>query len=485
MPVFATHTLDINTLPQEFYIPVYNGLDNCLTYEVNEIMSPLAEGNFIYDFERALQAPVMEMQLRGFRIDPIAREEALKLTKQKLTATLGVLTRLCNYPINPNSGDQLRNLFYNQFGLKPVKRYYKGEVASPMDRKVLESFRHHLYAAPITNAVLLARDLVKIIQVLETDIDLDWRWRCSYNIAGTTTGRFSSSKSGIGTGSNFQNITEDLRRIFIADPGYKLCGIDGEQAEARFVGWFCGITFNDWRYLNAAESGDLHTYVTRLVYPDWPWTGDLSKDRKLAERTFHRHFTFRDASKRLAHGTNYLGQPDNMARQTQIPLPLVRDFYDRYMTAFECIDKMHKFIISQLQTKRRLTSMMGRPRDFFDRPNDPETWRAAVAFMFQSSTSDYINLGLWRIWRYMGLRVQILSQLHDAVYFQFRTDDDERDVVREALDLMQIKLRHNDREFYIPCEAQTGFNWGHKWKLDSKGNKYEANPKGLDKVKWD
>jgi DNA polymerase I-like protein with 3'-5' exonuclease and polymerase domains len=47
--------------------------------------------------------------------------------------------------------------------------------------------------------------------------------RTSYNIAGTRTGRLSSSFSEFGaSGTNFQNIEERLREIFVADPGHKL-----------------------------------------------------------------------------------------------------------------------------------------------------------------------------------------------------------------------------------------------------------------------
>lgn len=491
MPLIAAHTLDVNSGST----PVYCGMDASLTYEIKDALrrSGAANNTLIYDFERAMQAPALEMMLRGFRVDPSARDLATRRTREKLDACKRVLNALAraiwDKDINPNSGEQLKDLFYKHMGIAPIKRYVKGVLTFPMDRKALEQLEDYFYARPFVYAVLLARDLTKTLQVLETEIDDDWRWRCSYNIAGTTTGRWSSSKSAAGTGSNSQNITDELRRIFIADEGQKICGLDGEQAEARDVGWFCGTILGDWSYLNMIEAGDPHTYVARICWPELPWNGDIKKDRMIAERSFYRHFTYRDATKRLGHGTNYLGKPTTMSHNTKIPLQTVRVFQQRYFDAFPCIPKMHLWIASEIQTKGCLTNFFGRRRDFFDRTKDEETIRSAVAYMFQSSTGDRLNLGLWRIWKEMGLRVQVLAQLHDGLYFQYRLADNENEIIAQAKRLAEdIPLTHtlpdgSVRVFKVPYDSVTGFNWSHRYRRREDGSVEDWNPNGLDKFR--
>ena len=493
MPLIALHEL----APDRGGIPVYNGKDALQTHAINTRTREEFAGQerLIYEFELGLQAPALEMMQRGFRVDPWAREVALESTRIKRKAAINVLSRLVDGLIPdykqsfnargdwtlPNSKTQLPELFYKHLGLAPLKTYYDGIEKTPMDRKILERLEDHFYARPFVNAILLIRDLEGILEVLETEINSDWRWRCSYNIAGTSTGRWSSSKSGTGMGSNFQNITEELRRIFIADPGYKLCGIDLEQAEAREVGWFCGVTFGDWSYLNMIEAGDPHTYVARMCWPELDWNGDLKKDRKIAERKFYRHFTYRDATKRLSHGSNYLGKPPTMSAHTKIPLSTVRKFQERYFKSFPCIPRMHQHIAFELQTKGFLVNAFGRRRDFFDRAKSDETLKGAVAYMFQSATGDRLNLGLWRIWKKMGTRVQLLAQLHDALYFQFRLDDNENEIIEQAMELVRVELRHKGRSFIIPGEAQVGFNWAHRFRLREDGSLDDWNAKGLDK----
>lgn len=507
MPTIAAHELTIDQLKNLGILkdPAYNGFDNCITFQVDEARQRLGRNDtLIYDFEIAMQAAALEMMLRGFLVDKFSREDAIVLTtnkKDQVERIIKALVTAVQGTYNAKltgSPKQLINLFYNLMKLDPITKTVNGELKYPMDRETLEKIEakgedqdsrtNYKFARPIIKSILFFRDLRKTLQVLETEIDNDWRWRCSYNIGGTTTGRWSSSKSPFGTGSNFQNINEELRRIFIPDPGYKLYGIDKSQSEARDVGWFCGTTLGDWTYLDACESGDLHTAVTRLLYPEKSWSGDLKKDKSIAQQRFYRKFTYRDASKRLAHASNYFGKPKEISRQTRIPLPLVESFQQRYFSAFPCIAKMHQWIIQHVQRHRYLVNSFGRRRDFFDRPESYETIKSAIAYMFQSATGDCLNLGLWRLQKHMHQRIQILSQLHDAVYFQAKipdSDADEQALLRDCLNLVQVTQTdpRSGRRMTIPAEVSGGFNWAHRFRLDESGNLEDWNPRGLVEIR--
>jgi hypothetical protein len=141
-------------------------------------------------------------------------------------------------------------------------------------------------------------------------------------------------------------------------------------------------------------------------------------------------------------------------------------------------------IATELQTKGYLINAFGRRRDFLDRSDTDETLRSAVAHMFQSSTGDRTNLGLWKMWYYMGDRIQLLSQLHDAIYWQSRIDDDEEEICATAKALFETPLYDpkSGRKFIVPGEIQGGFNWAHRYKLDEEGNLVDWNPRGLDKI---
>ena len=90
----------------------------------------------------------------------------------------------------------------------------------------------YLLARQIVRHIITMRELGKKISMLKTEIDPDGRMRTSYNIAGTSTGRFSSSYSEFGTGGNLQNVEESLRSIFISDPGFKFAKFDAKSGES-------------------------------------------------------------------------------------------------------------------------------------------------------------------------------------------------------------------------------------------------------------
>src|SRR5262245_20740338 len=130
--------------------------------------------------------------------------------------------------------------------------------------------------------------------------------RCSYNVAGTETGRWSSSEDPFGDGDNLQNWTKKMRRCVVADEGYKIFSIDYSQAESFVVGGCAVRDGRDKNYLEMCRSGDLHTAVCKEVWPNLGWTGDMGKDREIAEQPFYFALSYRDTEKRFGHGTNYI-----------------------------------------------------------------------------------------------------------------------------------------------------------------------------------
>lgn len=398
---------------------IYNGLDAAVTLEIfQSIHSQLDNVTAAtYHFSRSLQNPALDMRCRGVLVDQYERAKVIREFSEELTHLESRLNQLLleglDVVLNWRSPAQLKTLFYEILGIPPVVR--RGKIT--VDRDALERLQSYFFAEPIISYILAMRDLAKKIGVLRTDIDSDGRMRTSYNIAGTTTGRFSSSLSDFGTGTNLQNIEEKLRRIFIADPGMKFAYIDLEQAESRLVGAIEWNLFRDGRYLDACESGDLHTSVCKLAWPTLPWTGSLSSDRKVAETPFYRQHSHRHMAKVLGHGTNYNGQPYTMAKHTKLKQSVIAEFQARYFAAFPAHQRWHSAVAAELLETGYLISLTGRKRWFFGRRNDPATIREAIAFDPQGSVGDILNKGMLKVW---NLNIcELLLQVHDAILVQY------------------------------------------------------------------
>lgn len=474
-------------------VQAYCGLDVCVTLEVmerlREMYGPRLAGT-TYAFSRALQAPALDMSLRGIRLDATLRDDAVeRLTglQVHLEARLNELSRaICDRPLNPKSPKQIIELFTEDMRLPPVWKSDKGVRKLSADEDALEKYAQYLYARPIVAHITAIRSLAKQIERLTTGVSAaTGRMHTSFGIGSTDTGRFSSSKFVDGSGGNLQNVSRDdledehnisIRRIFIADKGQVLFSLDREQSESREIGYMIGLLFDDWGYLDAQEAGDTHTMVARLTWTDdLPWTGKDREDRALAEKPFHRKGSRRQLAKILAHGSNLYGKPFTLARETYTTEALVERFQSRYFGRFPGIPRFHRWVAQQLQQKRELTTIFGRRRGFFDRTDDDATLRKAIAYLPQSATADRTNLGLYRVWANMRNDIQLLLQVHDSIVFQAPLTSDLEAIVQKAIELTEVALTSpSGRRYVVPGEMKWGFNLG---------NASEENPRGLRKWK--
>lgn len=449
---------------------VYNGLDCCVTAEVLDAMLPQLDPTTeaTYAFSRALQGPALEMSLRGVRVDQHRRAEVIDEFYEKIEHLERNLERIVLEGIglphfNWRSNADLQLLFYDRLGIPVIRKQGRPTV----DRNALEKMEAYTVARPIIAHMSAMRELAKKISVLKTKVDSDGRIRTSYNIAGTDTGRFSSSFSAFGTGGNLQNVEESLRSIFIADPGYKFAKCDAKSGESFVVGAIEWNLFNDPTYLEACESGDPHTAVARICWPNLGWTGDLKRDKGIAEQPYYRHYTYRFMCKKLGHGSNYGGKPATLAQQSKLPIEVVIAFQPKYFAAFPAHQRWQEHVDSTLRTAGHLISLTGRKRWFFGRRNDPDTLRAAIAFDPQCSLADIVNRALLHIWRQNY--VSIVMHDHDALTFMYPAEVEDTIIPRIMQDLIQPIQLKNGRTLAIPYDCKVGWNKGD---FDARSNPY-------------
>lgn len=452
---------------------IYNGLDCCVTREVWDAEKPQFDDTTraTYEFSKALQAPVIEMKCRGIRVDRAKVSEVLDELYDKLDRLERQLERIVLEGVgmpgfNWRSHRDLQTLFYDRLQIPPILKWGKPTT----DRNAREKLEGYTVAKQIVMHLNAMAELGKKISVLKTEIDPDGRIRTSYNIAGTDTGRFSSSFSEFGTGGNLQNIEESIRPIFIADPGYKWAKCDAKSGESFVVGAIEWNLFDDGRYLEACETGDPHTAVARICWPHLPWTGDFKRDKAIAESPYYRHYTHRFMCKKLGHGSNYGGRADTLAAQAKLPLEVVRAFQPLYFSAFPAHQEWHAWLEQELAQTGYLISVGGRKRWFFGRRTDPDTIRAALAYDPQETLARVVNQAMLHVWRHFP-HVSVMMHDHDALTFQYPEAQEDEILSTLLPALVQPITLRNGRTLAIPYDCEVGWNKGH---YDAR-----SNPNGL------
>lgn len=457
---------------------VYCGLDANLTRELHDKLLPQLETVAdIYRFERLLLGPVLTMMSRGLRVS----EEQLKSTTEDLEARIKKAEVCFNTliqgvfgvdPTKDKKGKPTKVKFYNS-PVKLTSLFFewldipKGSLTT--DKKSIESMgKNYIRSIPFCNLLLYIRDLTKKLEVLKTGLAPGHRLAGSYNIGGTSTGRFSSSEHPLRHSRNMQNFDPELRRICIADEGRIFINIDLKRAEAVGVAFLSG----DESYIKASQESDIHTFVAHKVF-------GIPNDRKAADEKYLGDFTYRDMAKRGSHGTNYFGTPKTMASHLRTRIDVMENFQRFYYRAFPGIRTWQASICADLQREELdeqgnrkpvfITTPLGRRRQFWSRQWDEATWREAIAYCPQSLISDINKIGMYKVWHEFEPEVWLHAEGHDSILLSVKKGE-EAQWIPKLLELLKTPVKVNGRTMLLQHEVKTGLNWG---------DYSEENPHGL------
>lgn len=452
---------------------LYNGLDAAITAQLLPVMLDKLNDNHAraYADNRRVLALCLELSTKGLPVDQHPLAELLWQLEKDENRALRRLHQFCAAldapPINPRSPKEVPWLFYEHLGLPPIYEYDRKTKQRKItsDHKALEKLRaQYPIAIPLVNAILSFRESSKMAAVFKRGLEPRGSvLRCNFSPTGTETGRLSSQQNPYGRGTNAQNLTDRVRQAIAAPDGYALLNLDLKTAESIAVGYISG----GGAYLEACQSGDLHTDVCRGTWKDLGWTGDLKHDRALAEQNAYRHFSWRDLAKREGHGTNYYGTPTGISHEVGIPKPLVEEFQRGYFSAFPEIPAWHREIIARIQRDGVIVTAVGRERRFWGRPDDAATHREAIAYHPQSLVGYVMNEGLVRgqQWCLQHLRTRnrliadLRAQVHDSGLFLIPIDILD-DVAVELAKVMTVPVDFGRLgSMLIPFDFSVGKRW--------------------------
>jgi uracil-DNA glycosylase family 4 len=193
---------------------VYNCKDCCVTYElVDKLSRELDETSSRRGYEIDMQSlPIaLDMMLSGVKFD----YEAASLRYAELEYEAECLSKLIaarfGREINTKSPKQMKELLYDELKLPP--QLNQGKVSSNVDAMLALAAK---FPEKIELMMMLKNRQLRTKQsFFDIDVGKDGRVHAGYNVAGTETGRWSSSSSILG-GRNLMNIPEDCRDVYIA-----------------------------------------------------------------------------------------------------------------------------------------------------------------------------------------------------------------------------------------------------------------------------
>src|SRR6266850_823002 len=278
---------------------IYCGKDSINTHIISEKQDAEMIEAGVADLYNNEVAPSIliykNLDITGIKIDNTQKLKLLEKYQSLYELNLDKLRILANNKrLNPRSPKQVGVLIYEELKF-PVhyKTNEEGRKAYKTDKETLDDlFIHHSdKVGPLGSAliarVIVCRKLAKVIEYITTPLHPDNRFRGSYNLAGTETGRSSCSKT-IDERLRFEDeitsakprkveklgrslqtiskhgfhidedifddfedheIANDLRSMFVPSRNCVFIEGDGNAAEARIV----AVLAEDWELLESFD----------------------------------------------------------------------------------------------------------------------------------------------------------------------------------------------------------------------------------------
>lgn len=237
------------------------------TYKLFHHFKPILEKDGLWKVYTEAELPFVvvlkDIERRGIKVDlKYLKELGVKLDKEIAEAQAEVY-KAAGGEIDINSPKQLRELLFGKMQLDLPKEYKtpKGEVSTNV---AAMNYLADTMGVPIAKMILKCRELGKINSTYVRGL-LDRHKKgiihASFKQHGTVTGRLSSANP------NLQNIPRradelNIRKAFVARPGYVFINSDYSQIELRMMAWFS----KDPAMLKIYEDGgDIHQATADAV----------------------------------------------------------------------------------------------------------------------------------------------------------------------------------------------------------------------------
>ncbi|NIN68856.1 MAG: hypothetical protein GTO63_30055 [Anaerolineae bacterium] len=440
----------------------YNAKDCCNTTVIRDAQDPELDefdARDTFNFEMSLLAPYAEATIKGVRADIALLDKLAAQTTEQIKVVQAMLDESLGQQINVKSPKQVKKVVYEDLGLP--RRTRKGKLTTQQD--VLMDLAAKTDSPELLMVVRLRRlHKVKSNYATRKILDEDERVRCSWNIAGTKSGRPSSSKTLWDSGTNLANQPKRrgsiFRRVFIPDPGKTFYVYDLAQAESVVV----AFESNDLMEIEWFEQGlDSHRMLAAVCLDKDP--DDITDSERYKFKRSHHAFNYRMGAIKFMYVVNEdfdetgVGITAEEARQIKELYHIHRPTLQTWWSAIVREARENGGTLQNLAPSNRKRTFIEQWSD--DLINDMISWRP------QSTVADVEHNAVIQYWQDEEMaelraagKVDFLLQQYDGGVWQI-DDDLGDDVIQKIAQFHLCELNSNGRRFTIPVEIKKGKTW--------------------------
>ncbi len=367
-----------------------------------------------HEIELPLSRALYDMEREGFLAD---RDELTRLGGA-YAARIAELTEkihaYAGYPVNINSPKQLGELLFDKLGLSAGRKTSRGYST---DAETLEALAE---AHPVVPLILEHRKYSKLngtyIEGLLRQQGPDGRIHTSFDQTAAATGRISSLEPNLQNIPVRSDLGREIRRAFIARPGWMLIDADYSQIELRVLAHMS----DDPVMIDAFLKGqDIHKRTAAEVY-------GVPLDQVTP--------AMRSAAKAVNFGIVYGISDFGLARNIGVSRKQAAEFIQRYLTRYAGIHRFMESAVAEGKLNGYVTTLFGRRRylpELSSANYNVRSFgeRAAMNSPIQGTAADIIKLAMVEVHRALsaeGLRSKLILQVHDELIVESPPEEIER-----------------------------------------------------------
>ncbi|WP_306569956.1 DNA polymerase I [Faecalispora jeddahensis] len=405
------------------------------------------EQNGQLDLLKKIELPLAKvlagMETVGFAVDAAGIEEYGKGLQTRIDEIQSRIYEQVGYEFNVNSPKQLGQALFEKLGLHTGKKTKSGYSTNA---EVLESLR---YDHPAVEMILEYRGLTKLKSTycdgLLKVIGQDGRIHSSFNQTETRTGRISSTEP------NLQNIpvrTEqgrELRRFFIARPGWVLVDADYSQIELRVLAHVA----DDKNMIEAfRENADIHRSTAAQVF-------------RMPEEMVTP--IMRSRAKAVNFGIVYGIGAFSLSKNIGVTRKEADDYIKAYLAHYDGVRSYMNHVVELAKERGYAETLFGRRRYLPELTSSNFNLRSfgervAMNMPIQGTAADIIKIAMIRVAERLTrekMQAQLILQVHDELIVEAPQEE------AEAAAKLLTEEMQNAVSLSVPmlAEAKIGKTW--------------------------
>lgn len=387
-----------------------------------------------------------KMEDAGIKVETKPLEKLSADLEKRLNKIRQEAKNLAGEDFNLNSPKQLQIILFEKLKIdnKAIKKTKTGYSTADLELQKISDT--HLIVPLIQEYRELSKLVSTYTNALPKLINKDTgRIHTKYQQAVAATGRLSSAEPNLQNIPTHSDAGREIRRAFVATPGYQLLSLDYSQIELRLAAHFS----NDKKLLNAFKNKqDIHRTTAAQI-----------NEIPLEEVTHQMRFE----AKAINFGILYGQGPHGLSQNAHIPYQKAREFIAKYFSVYPGVKKMvDKFIADA--SERGYTQTLGGRKRYLPELNSSNpiarrsAERMAINTPIQGSAADLIKLAMINIDKKISGQeedIRLLLQIHDELIFEIKNDRLNywlpllKDLMESALDL----------KVPIVVESSIGTSW--------------------------